>query len=625
MRVTFVHKTANFSGGNRVVATYAERLAQRGHQVCVVTGPGERPRPLRKVINRWKGRSFSASDGRSWLDELQLEHRVLTSAGPPRAEDVPDADVIVATWWETAEWIAALPASKGAKAYFLQGVEWTIDDMPRERVRQTWRLPLHKIVIAEFMADIARVDFGDSDLSHVPNAVDTQLFHAPPRERNAVPTVGLMDVGPLAIKGGDITRAALLLAKQQLPELRGVCFGRSHPPPERALPSWVSMQLSPTPEALRALYASCDVFIHASRAEGFGLPLLEAMACRTPVAATPAGAAPELLPSGGGLLVPHDDPAALASALVRVCTLPRDEWRARSDAAFTRATTYTLDDATQRMEAALERAITKTQRGEHARASARGDAGPVPPLASQVHQLAQGMGSRQTDVGEHRLLPALLAAPHVAELAHEVAQCPGSAWTQPTPADQHTPWLRGEHLPTHTRALLDALTHPATLAALEDFAGTSRLLLDPHGREQGVLRGDVSRGPRRSFHVRYQDPPLERRWTLLVPLTEHSLALDDTRTGARERVTLLPGDVLLVAAGLTRVIDTAGLTALVLPLHQAGPIPDGLPSLDEQVLPADAPDTLGRLRQQFARHATQARARQQRELARLRERFLGLY
>jgi hypothetical protein len=90
-------------------------------------------------------------------------------------------------------------------------------------------------------------------------------------------------------------------------------------------------------------------------------------------------------------------------------------------------------------------------------------------------------------------------------------------------------------------------------------------------------------------------------------------------------VTLLPGDVLLVAAGLTRVIDTAGLTALVLPLHQAGPIPDGLPSLDEQVLPADAPDTLGRLRQQFARHATQARARQQRELARLRERFLGLY
>jgi glycosyltransferase involved in cell wall biosynthesis len=405
MRVTFVHKTANFSGGNRVVATYAERLAQRGHQVCVVTGPGERPRPLRKVINRWKGRSFSASDGRSWLDELQLEHRVLTSAGPPRAEDVPDADVIVATWWETAEWIAALPASKGAKAYFLQGVEWTIDDMPRERVRQTWRLPLHKIVIAEFMADIARVDFGDSDLSHVPNAVDTQLFHAPPRERNAVPTVGLMDVGPLAIKGGDITRAALLLAKQQLPELRGVCFGRSHPPPERALPSWVSMQLSPTPEALRALYASCDVFIHASRAEGFGLPLLEAMACRTPVAATPAGAAPELLPSGGGLLVPHDDPAALASALVRVCTLPRDEWRARSDAAFTRATTYTLDDATQRMEAALERAITKAQRGEHARASARGDAGPVPSLASQVHQLAQGMGSRQTDVGSAPAAP----------------------------------------------------------------------------------------------------------------------------------------------------------------------------------------------------------------------------
>ncbi|MBK8408024.1 MAG: hypothetical protein IPL19_08540 [Sandaracinaceae bacterium] len=55
--------------------------------------------------------------------------------------------------------------------------------------------------------------------------MDTQLFHAPPRDVNAVPTVGLMDVGPLAIKGGDITRAALLFAKQQPPELRGVCLG----------------------------------------------------------------------------------------------------------------------------------------------------------------------------------------------------------------------------------------------------------------------------------------------------------------------------------------------------------------------------------------------------------------
>ncbi|MCA9537090.1 MAG: glycosyltransferase family 4 protein, partial [Myxococcales bacterium] len=288
MRITFVHKTANFSGGNRVVATYAERLQARGHRVCVVSAPDPRPRPLRTLLNRVKGRTFPVGDGRSWLDALPLEHRVLDRARPVRAEDLPDADVIVATWWETAEWVAALPPEKGAPAYFLQGVEWTIDDMPRERVKQTWRLPLHKIVIAEFMADIARAEFGDGDLSHVPNAVDTALFHAPPRARNAVPTVGFMEVGPLAIKGGDITRAALLLAKERVPELRAVCFGRSAPPPARALPGWVDFHVSPTPEALRALYASCDVFVHASRAEGFGLPLLEAMACRTPVAATPA-------------------------------------------------------------------------------------------------------------------------------------------------------------------------------------------------------------------------------------------------------------------------------------------------------------------------------------------------
>ena len=156
-----------------------------------------------------------------------------------------------------------------------------------------------------------------------------------------------------------------------------------------------------------------------------------------------------------------------------------------------------------------------------------------------------------------------------------------------------------------------------------------RAIRDAYG-ETGLASTDETRtcapflrGHR--FTVRHQEPPLVRRFTLVVPLAEHSLALDDTATDRRERVTLLPGDVLLAPAGFSRLIDTAGLTALLLPLHQAGPIPDGLPSLDEQQLPAPAPDALGRLRQQVKRQVIVARARQRRELAWLRERFLGLY
>lgn len=42
MRVTFVTAGADLSGGCRVIAIYAERLRQRGHEVHVVTRPRRR-------------------------------------------------------------------------------------------------------------------------------------------------------------------------------------------------------------------------------------------------------------------------------------------------------------------------------------------------------------------------------------------------------------------------------------------------------------------------------------------------------------------------------------------------------------------------------------------------------
>jgi len=64
-------------------------------------------------------------------------------------------------------------------------------------------------------------------------------------------------------------------------------------------------------------YAGADLLVLPSRRESFGLALAEAMACGLPVVATTAGAIPEVVENGvTGLLVPPDDPEALANAVV---------------------------------------------------------------------------------------------------------------------------------------------------------------------------------------------------------------------------------------------------------------------------------------------------------------------
>jgi glycosyltransferase involved in cell wall biosynthesis len=107
---------------------------------------------------------------------------------------------------------------------------------------------------------------------------------------------------------------------------------------------------------LRSLYQAAAALVYPSRYEGFGLPVLEAMASGTPVLASRAASIPEVLGETGILLDP-DDPAAWADAIVAVMTDPGQQARMRA-AGVARASEFTWA-RTARITLDVYRRVTK--------------------------------------------------------------------------------------------------------------------------------------------------------------------------------------------------------------------------------------------------------------------------
>ncbi len=70
---------------------------------------------------------------------------------------------------------------------------------------------------------------------------------------------------------------------------------------------------------LPALYSAAALFVYPSLYEGFGLPVLEAMACGTPAVVSNASSLPEVAGDAALLVDPHDE-AGLAQALEQALT-----------------------------------------------------------------------------------------------------------------------------------------------------------------------------------------------------------------------------------------------------------------------------------------------------------------
>ena len=365
MRITFILPNVSLAGGTRVVVIHAQELARMGHVIRLISPPPA-PFPLRYKIWSWLRGTGWPDDLRpqgSYLDDSGLDHHVLDRSRRVVDSDVPDGDVVIATWWETAEWVNALSSSKGAKVYFIQHHE-IFPYIPIERCEATYRMPLHKIVVAPWLKQMMSTRYSDDIVDLVPNSVDRSQFFSAIRGKQAVPTVGFL-YSTVPFKGLDVALAALDVVRRRFPQMRMISFGSERPRAAWPLPEDAEFEFSPPQNEIRNIYARCDVWVTASRSEGFNLPAMEAMACRTPVVATRTGWPEEAVKSGwNGILVDVDDTRTLAEGVSWVLSRRDEEWRLLSANAYATVESSSWRASAEMFEKALEHACQRSSRGE---------------------------------------------------------------------------------------------------------------------------------------------------------------------------------------------------------------------------------------------------------------------
>lgn len=350
MRITFVIPYLELNGGNLVVAIYANGLAAKGHHVTLVAQAYPKPtirdslRSIAQHLRLPRKPEFITN----W--SLNIDVRQVTAAEIASGTALPEADVLIATWWETMEWIALVGTEKGQKIHFVQGHE-IFDYLPQDRTKATLLMPVPKLVVSEWLFTIMHQEYHAKEVHLIENAVDVDRFHSPPRDKNVVPTFGFLN-SRSPVKNTALAIKALNAIKKEIPSVKAISFGAEIHSPL----NWIEYHCRPPQELIPKLYARCDAWLYTSTSEGFGLPILEAMASRTPVIATPTGVAPQLISDKNGQMVDFSV-ASVVAAMRRISDMADGDWSALSDNAYKQASRHTWQDAIDKMEKVLRTCI----------------------------------------------------------------------------------------------------------------------------------------------------------------------------------------------------------------------------------------------------------------------------
>lgn len=289
MKIAFILPGGGVSGGVRCTVKAANGLLQRGHEVQLLVNK-KNPSIQSQLRNLWIGLRYPL--GNDWLDMFE--------GAVERFDDIEKCafqanEIVVASGWWAAGKMRQVKLPGIIKVHHIRGVGFHDND----KMRAAWGENVPKIAVASYLEEVIEKTCGQSIMAVIADGIDTKEYYptVPENQRNGVGTI----FGSGYHKDPETVLKVLEMLHRDCPATHQRVFGSCRRPKD--IPRKLYCRL-PSLERIREIYSQSLVWIMGSCSEGFGLPILEAMACGCAVVATDCGGSRDIIVDGeNGFLV----------------------------------------------------------------------------------------------------------------------------------------------------------------------------------------------------------------------------------------------------------------------------------------------------------------------------------